>query len=119
VVDVVQRPKLLGGERGGEWCFEWIPGRIGPPLCDDVIDAWGDHVVVANYGGHAAPLADLRVITVARDAAIIEIRKILQHPFGMMAAVRSAHYQRARRCFPVVLLHCLGHVERELHEALP
>ena len=35
-------------------------------LRDDIVDARGDHVVVPNHRGDAAPLADLRVVAEAR-----------------------------------------------------
>jgi hypothetical protein len=60
----------------------------------------------------------LRVEAVPRDAAIIEIREIFQHPLGVMAAVGTAHDERARGFLAVVLLYRLVHVEREFHEAL-
>src|SRR5262249_21485406 len=69
-------PKLRLRQWRGERRFERVPGRIGRPLCDDVVDAWGDYVVVAHHRGDAAPLADLRVVAIARDAAIIEIGEI-------------------------------------------
>src|ERR1700676_3024222 len=49
VVDVLERFELLGGQWRRERSPERVPERIGHPLLDDVVDARGDDIVVAQH----------------------------------------------------------------------
>src|SRR5207248_3300972 len=97
---------------------EWVPARIGHPLLDDVVDARGDEIVVAQHRGDPAPLTHLGVESITSDAAVIQVGITLDHPFGVMAAVRAAHHQCAGGPPPVMDHQNLFRVESELPDTL-
>ncbi len=96
----------------------WVPERISHPLLDDVVDARGDDIVVAQHRGDRAPLTHLGVESVTGDAAVIEVGITLDHPFGVMTAVRTAHHERAGGASPVMGHQNLFRVESELSDTL-
>src|SRR5260221_9819398 len=75
VRDPLQALELVRAERWRERSSKRIPCWIGGTLRDDVVDARGDRIVVAQHRGDRAPLAHLGVETVSGDASVIELWK--------------------------------------------